>query len=220
MLALWVLCLGVSGIALADNEESSLVNIRQQLSYFQNLHIQDRLEVMQSNMASLRGRVDELQHDLKKSRSKIKDLEISNLKAVEPKRRIINNLAAKDSYHKALKMLRKKDYDGATKAFSSFIKQNPKSKLVINAHYWLGEIYLLYSHYSMATKEFKWVVNTHPKHNKAPDAMFKWGVSEMDSGHAHKASEVFQRLISEHPQSTSAHLAKVHMSKFSEKNPT
>ncbi|HJN37558.1 MAG TPA: tol-pal system protein YbgF [Gammaproteobacteria bacterium] len=218
MLALWMLCLGLSSIAYGDAQESSLSDIRQQLSYFQKLNLQDRLEVLQSNVASLRGQVDELQHDLKKANAKINLIEKAKKSAgAKGKQRVVGNLSTKDAYQAALKLLRKKDYDGASQAFSSFIQQYPKSKLVVNAHYWMGEIYLLYSHYAKATKEFKWVVTMHPKHVKAPDAMFKWGVSEMDSGHAHKASEVFQRLISDYPQSTSAHLAKVHMSKFSEK---
>lgn len=193
-----------------------VANLEQQINYFQGLNIQDRLEVTQSNLSKLQGRIDELSHTLVQINDKLARIE-SMKKVASAPQPVVKSLSASDEYKKALGHLKKKNYTQAKEQFKGFIDKYPSSKLTVNAHYWLGEIYLLYSHYNDASNHFKWIIDHHPKHDKAPDAMFKWGVAKMDSGHAHKASDIFRTLILNYPKSTSAHLAKVHMRKVSEK---
>ena len=57
--------------------------------------------------------------------------------------------------------------------FLDFIRDYPKSSLLPNAHYWLGETYFDQHKFVEAILAFKDVPDLFPKHHKAPDALLK-----------------------------------------------
>ncbi|MBS0225470.1 MAG: tol-pal system protein YbgF [Proteobacteria bacterium] len=81
-------------------------------------------------------------------------------------------------YDAAFKALRGGDYVKSSRSFKAFIERWPKSALIPNAHYWLGESYYATGNYEMAAQQFKHVVDTYPTHPKAADAALKFRMSE------------------------------------------
>ncbi len=76
-------------------------------------------------------------------------------------------------YEAAFKALKGGDYVTSARGFKAFGERWPKSALVPNAHYWLGESYYATGNYALAAQEFKHVVDTYPGHPKAADAALK-----------------------------------------------
>ena len=81
-----------------------------------------------------------------------------------------------ESYARASNLLLKeRDFKGAVAAFKQHIVDYPDSPYLANAHYWLGEIYLLQGQDELARQAFTTVVEKYPSHGKAQDANFKLG---------------------------------------------
>ncbi|MBS0199341.1 MAG: tol-pal system protein YbgF [Proteobacteria bacterium] len=81
-------------------------------------------------------------------------------------------------YDAAFKALKGGDYVKSSRGFKAFIDRWPKSSLIPNARYWLGESYYATGNYEMAAQQFKQVVDTYPTHPKAADAAKKLRMSE------------------------------------------
>ena len=88
-------------------------------------------------------------------------------------------------YKKILKIYYNKQYDETITGMNDFIKKNPKSQFIPNAHYWIGESYYAksgwaYGNYddseklfSSAKKSFNRVIKKYPKSNKITDSKTK-----------------------------------------------
>lgn len=77
----------------------------------------------------------------------------------------------KTQYDYAFAFVHKQDFSSGVKALSAFIQENPKSKLVPNAHYWLGRVYQRQNKVPLAAAQFLEVVQKYTKSDKYPDAL-------------------------------------------------
>jgi len=93
--------------------------------------------------------------------------------AIEP---TANSEEIAENYAQASNLLLKqRDFNGAVLAFKQHVTDYPESPYIANAHYWLGEIYLLQGQDELARQAFTLIVEQHPVHGKALDANFKLG---------------------------------------------
>lgn len=90
-----------------------------------------------------------------------------------------NALQEQAAYQKAYNLIKNKDYTGATTGMAAFVKQYPNSSYALNAHYWLGEMYLLQNMPAQAAVEFNSVIK-YPQNPKTGDAMLKLGFAYAD----------------------------------------
>lgn len=79
------------------------------------------------------------------------------------------------SYRAAYDLLKKRQIDEAVAAFSLHLENYPQGKYAANAHYWLGEIYLLKNDLESARQWFTRLLEGFAGHRKEPDAKFKLG---------------------------------------------
>ncbi len=91
-----------------------------------------------------------------------------------------NSLDEQQAYQKAYNLIKNKDYTGATNGMAAFVKQYPNSNYALNAHYWLGEMYLLQNMPGQAATEFHTVISNYPQNPKTGDAMLKLGFAYAD----------------------------------------
>jgi tol-pal system protein YbgF len=89
-------------------------------------------------------------------------------------------------------LLKERDIEGAALAFKQHIIDFPISPYVANAHYWLGEIYLLQGRDERARQAFTAVVEQHATHGKAMDASFKLGKIYHQLGDDKRARELLE----------------------------
>ncbi|TQV86115.1 tol-pal system protein YbgF [Exilibacterium tricleocarpae] len=79
-------------------------------------------------------------------------------------------------YRKAIDLvLKQKDYDSAIAELDRYLGTYPRGRYAANAHYWLGEIYLLKNDLEQARQWFTRLLDGFADHRKAPDAKFKLG---------------------------------------------
>jgi tol-pal system protein YbgF len=90
----------------------------------------------------------------------------------------------------------------------TFVKDFPQGSLVGNAHYWLGEVYMVQGDASLAALSFEHVIGEFPQHRKIPDALYKAGVAYQNLGNIDKANQMLQRVLLEYPDSSAARLAQ------------
>jgi len=91
----------------------------------------------------------------------------------------IANVAGNDSeavaYRSAYDLLKQRQVDQAITAFSDLLIDYPEGKYAANAHYWLGEIFLLKNDLESARQWFTRLLDGFPGHRKVPGAQFKLG---------------------------------------------
>ena len=111
-----------------------------------------------------------------------------------------------DVYKQAYAKLKGQQYTAAIQAFNAFLKDYPSSELVPNAHYWLGELYLVESPQDLnaAEQSFAKLLSDYPQHTKAPDALYKQGKISFMRGDKAKSRKLMQRVIDEYGASGSS----------------
>lgn len=160
---------------------------------------QYQMQMLQEEVRTLRGMVEELSHEIRQLKSRqlddYMDLDrrLSAIAAGDssvtptPSRAdspSANSPAAESvnsgtdeakHYSNAYDQLKAGKTEDAIALFKKHLTDYPDGKLVANAHYWLGEIYLLQNDLDAARQAFSAVVEQYPANRKASDAAFKLG---------------------------------------------
>lgn len=94
-----------------------------------------------------------------------------------------NNESERVSYEQALDLaLNKKDYKNAIAALNDLIVAYPNGRYAANAHYWLGELYVVDGKPQQARQWFSDLISKFPNHSKTPDGKYKLGKIYFDMG--------------------------------------
>lgn len=108
----------------------------------------------------------------------------------------------KEAYDAAYALLKKGEYEKAQKAFSTFLKDYPKSDLAGNANYWLGETYYARGKYEQAIGIFADGVSKYKNSSKAPDNMLKLGLTLKQLNKKTESCTAFKSLETEFPKAS------------------
>jgi tol-pal system protein YbgF len=169
------------------------------------------VEMMQQEIAELRGTVEEQNHKIeilqKQQQQRYLDLDRRMTELLGQPTAVIapngapkaNVLPADDLYASAMSFIKKKDFTQALEQLDLFAKTYPQHALAANAFYWSGEVQLAEGNFALAIKQFETVVSQHPNHNKAADSHYKLAVSYDRSGNAVKAKQILQQVIKQYP---------------------
>ena len=111
-------------------------------------------------------------------------------------------------YDAAFDLIKAKDFDKASQAFSAFLRKYPNSQYAGNAQYWLGEVNLAKGDLQGAGQAFAKVSQLYPKHNKVPDSLYKLADVERRLGHPDKVKGILQQVVSQYPGTSAAQLAQ------------
>ncbi len=111
-------------------------------------------------------------------------------------------------YTKALNDYHKGNYDLAISGFRSYLTFYPKTSLVPNAQYWLGESYYGQRKYREAIREFDKLIKEYPDSAKVPGAMLKQGYAYLELNEKAQGKRVLQELKNKFPNSGDARRAQ------------
>ena len=111
------------------------------------------------------------------------------------------------SYLAAYELVKNKDFDKAVMAMKSFINHYPRGGYTANAHYWLGELYMVKKSYTDAISQFKTVLQTFPASSKSSASSLKIGYALAASGQTNAAREHLRTVIHDYPDTHAAELA-------------
>jgi tol-pal system protein YbgF len=186
-------------------------NIRKQMF---NLNAAN--EEREDKMRMIMGKVDELQHQLDTYRTDTRNelmalrkggpaAPTTSMKATTPEAKEETNEAP---YREAFDLFQKKKYDEAVSKFLSFVETYPKSSLVANAYFWLGESCMMLKDYDKAILYFQELTDKFPKNAMAPKAL----LSQADafSGMKDKKSSmtVLKKVMELYPKTEEAAIAE------------
>lgn len=110
-------------------------------------------------------------------------------------------------YLAAYDLITSKQYDNAITEMNEFIAKYPQSGYSANAHYWLGEVYMIKHDYSKAMEHFNAVLQTFPSSNKAGACLLKLGYAQIASGDVAKGKNTLQDVIKKYPDTQNARFA-------------
>lgn len=116
---------------------------------------------------------------------------------------------AAELYERGLELVQKgKEYTAGREALEAFLKASPKSDLVPNALYWIGEAWYGEKKYENAILQFDDVIKHHGRHPKAAAALYKQGLSFNALGDRKSARAVLHKLTESYPKAPEAKKAK------------
>ncbi len=124
------------------------------------------------------------------------------------KKRTSSRDARVSAYMAALDAARSGKTDKARALFNEFIADYPKSTLLPNALYWLGETYYHDNRYAQSILTFKEVTRRYPKNDKAAASMLKTGFAYERLGDTDNARFYLETLLEEYPGGQPAKLAR------------
>ena len=117
--------------------------------------------------------------------------------------------SVKADYDNAYAYIQQRQYEQAEMGFRSFLQSHPRSKLVVDATYWLGESYLERQRYRDAAEQFLKITTNFGSSSKAADGMFKLGVSLRGLGANDQACATFAELGKKYPTARPALMKEV-----------
>lgn len=110
-------------------------------------------------------------------------------------------------YLAAYELVKNKRYDEALVAMQKFVAQHPQGGYTANAHYWLGELYLIKKNHPDAIMHFEIVLKQFPSSNKTAASSLKLGYALAASGKRQEAIQRLQLVVKNYPDTTTAKLA-------------
>jgi tol-pal system protein YbgF len=111
-----------------------------------------------------------------------------------------------EAYRAAYGLVRTQQFDQAVSSFKQFLRDYPAGKYAPNAHYWLGELYLVIEPVDLESSRqaFMLLVDLYPDNSKIPDALYKLGKVQYMKGNRDKAREFFDRVIKDYGSTNSS----------------
>ena len=182
------------------------------------LDLAQQLQTLQTDVRTLRGELEELQHASENVKNQQRGLYTDldqRLKALEgglPAAGGDGEAGAvpmptgsdRMNYQGAFDLLKAGQYEKATAAFQRFLATFPDSALADNAQYWLGECFYVTRRYDEALKAFRAVVDKYPESRKLPDAWLKIGYTQYELKAWKLARDALTRVQREFPDSSAA----------------
>lgn len=107
--------------------------------------------------------------------------------------------APKEEFDAALGLYKDKQYEGAEKGFVAFMAKNPKSRLVADATYYLGETYAQRGRPREAAEQYLKISTDYAQSSRAPDAMLRLGISLKALGAKEQACATFSEVARKYP---------------------
>jgi tol-pal system protein YbgF len=110
-------------------------------------------------------------------------------------------------YLAAYELVKNKEFDRAIMAMKRFIQQYPRGGYTANAHYWLGELYMVKQSFPDAIHQFETVLNTFPSSSKSSASSLKLGYAFEASGQKSAARKRLEAVVRDYPDTHAAQLA-------------
>ena len=114
------------------------------------------------------------------------------------------------AYQAAYNYVKARNFPEAVEAFQKFLARFPLGAYAPNAHYWLGELYLVITppEPELARQSFKLLLDQYPDNAKVPDALYKLGKVHFLKGNRERSRSYLDQVIAQYPEHPAAQLAR------------
>lgn len=192
------------------------------------LELSSQNELLRSELASLRGQVEVLMHEVESLRQRQRDFYVDldkRMQALEPGAASMgadgaplspeallappaDPAAESADYEAALNLLKEGKHAEALAGFTAFIRAHPRSASLPNAHFWAGNAALQARDIATARSHFNTVLDSWPQDRVAPDAMLGLANTQQALGDARGTQDTLRRVVSTYPDSSAAQVAR------------
>lgn len=210
--------------------DSRLLRIERVLANQSLLDLSQRIEAAQAETRTLRGQLDELQHQVSRTQEqqrelygdvdrRIAALEGSGAPAAAASSTRPSGLPVpqgddRANYQAAFDLLKDGKYEQAISGFSQFLATFPTSTLADNAQYWLGEAHYVTKQYPEALRDFRTILEKYPDSRKTPDALLKIGYCNYELKNWAEARSALGQVVQRFGDTTAARLASQRLAKM------
>jgi tol-pal system protein YbgF len=179
--------------------------------------LRGQVEILNNELRKSQQKVDKLTNDLANESRKTKDLHKNvedRLSRLEPHRQTIDGvdyeLTQKEqkAIDEATALLKKRDFANAAKAFATFLQRFPGSDYAPQAYSLLGSSYVAADDCKNAIPALQTVVSQDKKIQKTPDVMLNLAICHQDLDNSDAARSTLEALIKEYPSSPAAETAR------------
>ena len=114
------------------------------------------------------------------------------------------------AYQSAYGYVKARNFAEAVEAFQAFLAKFPLGQYAPNAHYWLGELYLVVEppDPELARQSFKLLLDQYPDNPKVPDSLYKLGKVHYLKGNSERSREYLEQVVATYPGHPAAQLAR------------
>jgi tol-pal system protein YbgF len=242
-----LVCAAVSACAVSPEEDPVQIKLHELDGRLQRIEranqsvveMAQKLDSTESEVRSLRGRIDELQNNneaLKRQQRELySDLD-KRLTTANAAGETVGGAGAgvtgasagpgapggagsstgteQAAYSQSFDALKASNYPAAISGFKSFLASFPASPLAENAQYWLGEAHYAKGDYDQAAMAFQAVGQRWPNSRKSPDALLKLGYSQIEMKRYSEARVTLADVTRRFPDSDAAKLAAERLRKL------
>ncbi|MHB0985980.1 MAG: tol-pal system protein YbgF [Sulfuricella sp.] len=192
-----------------------------------------QIDVLKSDLATLRGQIEVHAHDIETTQKRQRDLYVDLDSRLRKLERAAVPVAAETQaetaqpasadqgqaagpsaadeakvYDAALNLFKSGNYQGAAASFQSFVSTHPNSQLAPSAQYWTGNSYFNLRDYKNAIASQQKLVSQYPGSAKVPDALLNIASCQQGMGEAAAARKTLEGIVAKYPLSNAAELAK------------
>jgi tol-pal system protein YbgF len=185
------------------------------------VQLAQRVDSLQNDVRTLRGRVEELQNANEALRKQQRDLyaDLDQRLKTAPPAPVPGAAGAtggdeQTQYDRAFEQLKTGDYAAAITSFRAVAAAYPQGQLADNTQYWLGEAYYVTRDYANATAAFERVLSGWPTSRKAPDALLKLGYTQIEQRRPDVGRTTLEQVVSRYPGTDAARLAAERLQKL------
>jgi tol-pal system protein YbgF len=204
-----------------DMLESRMAAVERQLANQGLLEMSRQIQQMTAELRTLRGEIDQLQHELERARAQQRDQYVNldmRLKAAEAAlvatQPQLPTGTPEAEYQTAFNLMKDGKYDEAATALKDFHARYPDHELAPNALYWLGEAHYVRRDYASALAAFESLMQQYPGNRKAPDALLKLGYCQLELKQTGAARATLARVVQEFPGSSAAAEARTRLERI------
>ncbi|HEY4365837.1 MAG TPA: tol-pal system protein YbgF [Steroidobacteraceae bacterium] len=211
--------------------DGRLLRIERVLANQSLLDLSQRIEAAQTEVRTLRGQIDELQHNAAKSQEQQREMygDVDRRVAAIEGTAVAGAAGASASrsgglpvpqgddranYQAAFDLLKDSKYPEAISGFKQFLVAFPTSALIDNAQYWLGEAHYVSKEYPEALKDFRTVIEKYPDSRKTPDALLKIGYCNYELKNWGEARSALNQVVKQYADTTAGRLASQRLQKM------
>ena len=212
-------------VVLTNSELSKQVkSLTRQLASRNKMQVrlQNELDELATELSQVKGQNELFEYKFEQMEKRQREMLISISDLESRKTAVTSNSdmpvvekTEQAAYQSAVDLvLKNKDYNQAIVAFNLFVADHPKSTLVANAQYWLGQLLYKQKQRKKARVAFLIVVDKYPESNKRADSMFKIGIIDEAIGNVASAKKYYNIILKEYAETSAASLAKARLKAF------
>ncbi|MFT0850138.1 tol-pal system protein YbgF [Achromobacter sp. F4_2707] len=193
--------------AFADDQaRRAILDLREQLQTLveqsRQIRVQqaDQIDILQQEVARLRGEVERLSHQSQRGQSAGAPNTGSSIQVSDP--------AEQAAFDQAMQNFRAGQYQAASKELTQFIQSYPQSALVHDARFYRGSSLYAIKDFKGSIAGLENMIKAAPANPRAPDALLVIAASQVELNDLQGARASLQRIVQEYPDTHAAETAK------------